>query len=332
MVLPLIPAVIIAVGAVTGGGGIALGGKGAYDIKKSSDQLRAARGRYERRRRRSEKSVESTNSRLQDLGRQQNEALSNVVFRMLDFLRRHEKQIKEKDRLLLDGVEASSNTVEAPDRLKVQADAWARGAAGSAVVGAGANAAAMAAVTNVGVASTGAAISGLSGAAAESAALAWLGGGSLAAGGGGMALGGAALNFVTIGPALLVGGFVAKGQGKKAVTQAKAYEAKIAVALAELDALDTGLAAVVARADELGLLLVALVDRARIALDLLESETFDAVAHLDRFQQAMALAKAVADVASAPVVENSGELSERSANLTVKYRVMTEEIDNARAI
>ncbi len=49
--------------------------------------------------------------------------------------------------------------------------------------------AAMAVATTFGTASTGAAISGLSGAAATKAALAWIGGGSLAAGGGGVVAG-----------------------------------------------------------------------------------------------------------------------------------------------
>ena len=48
---------------------------------------------------------------------------------------------------------------------------------------------AMGVATTFGVASTGTAISTLSGAAATNAALAWLGGGALAAGGGGMAAG-----------------------------------------------------------------------------------------------------------------------------------------------
>lgn len=42
MVLPLIPAALIAVGAVTGCGGLALGGKGALDLKKAQIE-RAAR-------------------------------------------------------------------------------------------------------------------------------------------------------------------------------------------------------------------------------------------------------------------------------------------------
>ncbi len=53
----------------------------------------------------------------------------------------------------------------------------------------------MGVATTFGVASTGTAISTLSGAAATNAALAWLGGGTLAAGGGGMAAGSAFLSL-----------------------------------------------------------------------------------------------------------------------------------------
>ena len=64
--------------------------------------------------------------------------------------------------------------------------------AGVAVVTLGPTAA-MGIATTFGVASTGTAISALSGAAAANAALAWLGGGALAVGGGGMAAGSAFL-------------------------------------------------------------------------------------------------------------------------------------------
>ncbi len=70
--------------------------------------------------------------------------------------------------------------------------------------------AAMAAATTFGAASTGTAISALSGAAATNAALAWLGGGVLTAGGGGMAAGSSLLALAgpvgwTIGGAALLG-------------------------------------------------------------------------------------------------------------------------------
>lgn len=61
-------------------------------------------------------------------------------------------------------------------------------------------------VGNLGTASTGTAIHALSGAAAYNATLAWLGGGSLAAGGGGMALGTVVLGGIVVIPALAVTG------------------------------------------------------------------------------------------------------------------------------
>jgi hypothetical protein len=77
--------------------------------------------------------------------------------------------------------------------------------------------------TTVGFASTGTAISGLSGAAAHSATLAWLGGGSLATGGGGMALGGMVLTGLTAGPALAILGFTLAGKGENDIKQAIEY-------------------------------------------------------------------------------------------------------------
>jgi hypothetical protein len=75
--------------------------------------------------------------------------------------------------------------------------------AGGGVAGAAAGGLTFAAVGTFAAASTGAAISGLSGAAATSATLAWLGGGSLAAGGMGVAGGTAVLAGVVAAPVVL---------------------------------------------------------------------------------------------------------------------------------
>ena len=139
-----------------------------------------------------------------------------------------------------------------------------------------------------------------------------------------MALGGLAFNFVTIGPAILVGGLVAKGQGARELTKARHDEAKLETAIAEMDKLDAQLDAIQGRADELSNVLTGLTGRAVIAIDLLESESFDPRLHAERFQRAVKLAVAVKDVAAAPVLDESGELTEESARLTVKYRQMAE--------
>ncbi len=88
--------------------------------------------------------------------------------------------------------------------------------------------------TTVGVASTGTAISGLSGAAAHSATLAWLGGGSLATGGGGMALGGMILTGLTAGPALAILGFTIAGKGENDLKQAIEYKEEVEKEVAKL--------------------------------------------------------------------------------------------------
>jgi len=320
-----IPVVLIGVGVATGGSGSALMGKGLLDLKRARDRRQEARQAYELRRAQTEEALAATNARLEALGEQQRQALIDVVVRMADFLRRHERQVRAGERLLVDGVDASMTPVPGLRGLDVDAATWISGALGSAAAGAGAGIGVTAAASSFGVASTGAAISGLSGAAAESALLAFLGGGSLASGGGGMALGGAALNIVVAGPALLVGGLVLKGQATKKVTKAREYEAEIAVAIAELDKTDALLEGVDTRATELRGLLTGLTSRAVPALELLESEPFDSLRHAARFQRAMTLVMAVRDVAAARIVDADGEVDERVGNLTIRYKPLIQE-------
>lgn len=81
-------------------------------------------------------------------------------------------------------------------------------------------------VMALGSASTGTAIAGLSGAAATNATLAWLGGGAIAAGGGGMALGTAVLGGIVAGPALLVAGGIFDAKAKEKLNNAYSNLAK----------------------------------------------------------------------------------------------------------
>lgn len=71
-------------------------------------------------------------------------------------------------------------------------------------------------------ASTGTAISTLSGVAATNATLAWLGGGTLAAGGGGMAMGTMVLGGIVAGPALLIFGHIVGSKAETALANAQA--------------------------------------------------------------------------------------------------------------
>ena len=102
------------------------------------------------------------------------------------------------------------------------------GTAGGALAAFGAYGAAQA----LACASTGTAIASLSGAAATNATLAFFGGGSLAAGGLGMAGGTVVLGGLVAGPALFVMGFVAGAAAKKSLDQAKTNQLE-AIQLAE---------------------------------------------------------------------------------------------------
>lgn len=84
--------------------------------------------------------------------------------------------------------------------------------------------AAMFLVGNFAAASTGTAISTLSGAAATNATLAWLGGGSIAAGGGGIAAGTLALGGIIAIPALAVMGIFSNLAADKKIHEIKKYE------------------------------------------------------------------------------------------------------------
>ncbi|MFD8014380.1 hypothetical protein [Streptomyces sp. NPDC058955] len=325
MVLPLVPLVLIGVGALSGAGGAALGIKGGYDIKQANGRIRKAGALYDEERRELEAHELVTNERLKALGSSQERAIHGVVERMADFLRRHQKQVSESEKLLVDGLDSSTGQVRLDRSLGQDAVAWMRGIVGAAVTGVGINAGVTTAVTSFAVASTGTALSSLSGAALTNATMAALGGGSIVSGGGGMAVGAAALNFVTIGPALLVSGFVVAGQGEKAKTKAREKEAEVNVAIAEMQATKVKFDAIIARAEELETVLDQLVVRATRALDLLESQPFDPAVHAVPFRQALSLTVAVRDVASAQVVDESGEQDQEMTDFTMRYRTLIKE-------
>lgn len=246
---------------------------------------------------------------------------------MADFMRRNSRKIKENERLLVEGLDTEMNAVPNMERLQFDAAAWISAVVGSVGAGAATSAGVTGAAAAFGTASTGAAITSLSGIAAENAMLAFLGGGSLAAGGGGIALGAAALNAVVIGPAVLIGGFVAKGQGEKQITRAKEFTKTVSTEIASMDLFDAGLEAIDKRVRELVSLLAELRSRAEQTLDELESEQFNPEEHAPIFQRAMALVLAVRDVSAAPIVDSEGNLAADSENMIVRYRRMTESRD-----
>jgi len=135
------------------------------------------------------------------------------------------------------------------------------GAAQGFVSGAAGALGAYGAVGLLASASTGTAISTLSGAAATNATLAWLGGGSLAAGGLGVAGGTWVLGGLVAGPALAIAGYRLASKAEEALTKAEEYKAKVEEAIAELETPKLLLDAIQSNIDDTKYVLAELIKR-----------------------------------------------------------------------
>jgi TolA-binding protein len=157
---------------------------------------------------------ESYLSSLASAPKELDRSVSELKTEFQDF----QKEIRE--------VEAEAEGVD-----KVSGSTAGAGAAAGAGVAAMGPSAAMAFATTFGTASTGTAISSLSGAAATNAALAWIGGGAVSAGGGGMAMGSTILSLSgpvgwTIGGVALAGSALYAGSKNKRIAQKANQKAK----------------------------------------------------------------------------------------------------------
>lgn len=330
MAVPLVPAALIVGGGITGLGGVAAGTVGGVQIRNARARIHRQEARHATRHEAHLETVETTNEALHRFGRTQERALGEVIHRMRDFLVRHAKQVRANEHLILDGVDGASVRVMSLSKLDPDVAGWVRGVVGAAGAGVATPVALSAAVVKYASASTGTPISELTGAAAEKARLAFLGGGSLKSGGGGIRLGKTAGSVVTVGPALLVAGLAVKNQGTKARTEADRHQTEVEIAVATFDTRDELLRGVQERARELDLLLNRMMSQAADALDLLESESFDIAVHAERFQTALILVKSVREVATAPVADEDGNIDVGTEQLMFTYRDGVKESANGQ--
>ena len=124
------------------------------------------------------------------------------------------------------------------------------GGAGALGAGALAGLATYGSVGLLGTASTGAAIGGLSGVVATNATLAWLGGGSLAVGGMGMAGGAAVLGGIVAAPVLLVGGLLLASKAEEAKENARSNLSKARAAAEGMQTAESAARAIGEMADQ----------------------------------------------------------------------------------
>lgn len=172
----------------------------------------------------------------------------------------------------------------------------ATGAAAGALTGMGA----YGSVGLLASASTGTAISTLSGAAAKSATLAWLGGGSLASGGLGMAGGTMVLGGIVTGPALAITGLHLASKGEEALTEAREHEARNEQNMAAIDLMKVGVRAIITNALEVQLVLLETVKR-------FEKIKVNDNSDEKAFETMLAFGKSLKNILDQPILDSKGQ-------------------------
>lgn len=218
-----IPLILGGIAAIAGLTGLKKGVDGIRDTKEANEIQGEAQDILDGAKYKIERAKERTSKSIQELGK---EKLQGAGIELKDFVENFSK---------IKNVKLSeSNIIDETNYLDIASDGniksmrvvvlGAVDVLGSGIAGVGAGAllgwGTYGGVMALGSASTGAAIAGLSGIAATNATLAWLGGGAIAAGGGGIALGTMILGGIVAGPALLIAGGIFSSKAKEKLNNA----------------------------------------------------------------------------------------------------------------
>ncbi|MCP2015922.1 hypothetical protein L1280_003105 [Deinococcus sp. HSC-46F16] len=309
MPLPLIWAVgALAAGAVKKGidGGLAL--------KEAKETQELATARAKAAERKFELRLLAVKQHAQELEEQKIAVLGGVI---ADFVRLWERQkqranVTDKDFTLR--LNMTPESLEEFRGIGTTSLEVASGVMKAGAAGVGAGVGVVGAVSALGAASTGAAISGLSGAAANSALLAWLGGGTLASGGGGMALGAVVAGGLFVAPAALVGSLIVAKKGEEAKTAAHKYAADVEIYREDVKRRCTELNGIEMRMDEVAHVISELVRRLRAAIRQCEADeaAMNGNVVLEHFYRAASLAKTLSALLTVPIIDEQVSASEES--------------------
>lgn len=320
----VLPLVLLGLSAAAGATGLAFGVKGAVDIATAQSQIDDAKKRYEKQRLVTSRTATLVNRFAQEYGQYQLHVKTVTFQRWVELMHQIRQNVAVREMQRLVSVEVVIQEIKRDFGISLDAGNVLTGGVTAAGAAFAASQGTIGLVGLFGAASTGTAISSLSGAAAWNATLAALGGGSLAAGGGGMALGAAVLGGITVAPALLIGGFVLAGEGEKALTEAQNFIAQVDVEISKLKALTAYFQLVKSRITELANLLITLNRKAIELMNEIESHVAQHGFSIERdshfIQSLLLIIKALADILRTPVLDKEGNLNPLSAQLKIKYQ------------
>jgi hypothetical protein len=324
----IIPIILGAAALITAGVGVGVGADGISKLQKAEKIGKSAEQRYKKAHKSLEKKFKATQKFAEEYGQLQINVKIKTIGRFVKFIQRINRNSSQSDLSFLEGFEGFSAEQFKEYKAEVlKAENFVLGGFKAVGVASAASQGTLGLIGLFGTASTGTAISGLTGAAAWNATLAWLGGGSLAVGGGGMALGTVVLGGITVGPALMIGGFVLGGEGEKALTKAIKYASEVNTKIAELKTSQDFLGQVQRRIRELQYLVNSLNSMAIQGLTELESQTtFDPNLAQDaaKFQEVLHLIQALSKIMKNSILDEGGKLTKATENLKEKYSNLLE--------
>jgi hypothetical protein len=325
----IIPFVLGAMAVFTGGAGILAGLDGMANEEQAREIAEDAQARHEYACNAIEELREATQDLAAQYGELQIAVQQNTIGRFIALIEQIDLTGSDKDRTFLQSFEGTkSQQIREYQSIRQERTSMSGsemiadmlvGESRDHLIKLAAGKGTLALVGLFGHAGTGTAISGLSGAAANSAALAWLGGGSLATGGGGMALGSWVLGGITFAPVLLVSGFILGAKGNKVLTKAIEYQERVNIDIDRIIEVENFLLKVHERICDLYNLVNELDDKAIDILNQLESKSFDRDRDAAKFQRLTFLLRAVVEIMKAPVLGSNGKLSPDTKILVVKY-------------
>jgi flagellin-like hook-associated protein FlgL len=317
-----IPFLIGGAAIVLAGAGAKKGVKGVADLRHANELVEGAKERHALATRNLEATRDETNASAEAYAEFQAMVVSTTLKRWVELIERMRRRGKLRDVETLAGIDISPQRIASQQTSVLQAESFLKGGASAVMAGAAAGKGAAALVGIFGAAGTGTAISGLTGVAAQNAMLAWLGGGSLASGGFGIAGGTLVLGGVVVAPAIAIMGFTLATQGEKALTAAEHFSAEVDKKLEEIDTARGFLGAVRTRISELRSVLGSLHVRADAALSRLNPERFDIESDEDVrvFQAAGQLVAAVSEVVRTPILTPDNKLTAESAEMNLRFR------------
>ena len=336
MPLPLLIAGAVALAG--GGWGVKKGIDAKSDFGDAKRINEDAKEVFDNARRSLEHRKERTQHSLEALGEQKIQLSKNALrpfvkaFQKIKNVDYEEEEMEGFDEKIL-----IRDEILSIEEATVRMEEVVAGTAGVLGSGALAGLAAYGSVGLLGTASTGTAIAGLSGAAATNATLAWLGGGSLAAGGLGMAGGTVVLGGIVAVPVLLVGGLVMASKAEEALENAFSNRQKATAAAQAMETAEVAAETIDRKANQVQSILTRLQDHLVDdlgALQYLVAINTDWRTYERRQKElvgrAVSLAITAKNVAEAPLLEEDGSITRAIREVLASAKSVLRKIEDVK--